>query len=271
MTQKLERHCQENDQRKSRECNQTPGNEPSAVVSCQFRHFKPPLFFEKRRRGAWSSPRAVTAADCIKRPGALRELSPQQSTGPNQPRGWLSKQCVRKLAEFQQRGETVNRSLLGVPIGGPGAVSRVETSRRGLAVRSGDLRAVRLPLQLVRWLTCSASELKGNCDQHDKSKNQECHQASHCQSGTIASDQFRHFSPPIVLTELTRGPGSPVRGLDRSRGLAHRADRLNRKRPASGLRSRKETPEGGVFKFASCSGFGTGWGSMRRFFSRRNF
>ena len=141
----------------------------------------------------------------------LRELSPQQSTGPNQPRGWLSKQCVRKLGEFQQRGETVNRSLLGVLKGGPGRVSRVERTRRGLAVRSGDLRAVRLPLQLVRWLTCSASELKRNCDQHDKSKDQERHQGSHCQSGTIASDQFRHFSPPSSPAKRRRSGGSSPR------------------------------------------------------------
>jgi hypothetical protein len=73
---------------------------------------------------------------------------------------------------------------------------RVEGLRRGLTIRCENPRAFRLLPQQVRRRTCSASELKRNCDQHDKSKDQERPQASHCQSGTIASDQFRHFSPP---------------------------------------------------------------------------
>ena len=100
-----------------------------------------------------------------KRPGALRELSPQQSTGPNQPRGWLSKQCARKLAEFQQPRETVNRSLLGVQMERPRRCVIREPVRRGLTLRSEDPRAVRLLPQQVRRLTCSASELKRNCHQ----------------------------------------------------------------------------------------------------------
>ena len=141
----------------------------------------------------------VVAVPNKKRPGALRELSPQQSTGPNQPRGWLSKQCARKRAEYQQPVETVNRSLLGVPTKRPRrCLIRVEWVRRGLTLRCEDPRAVRLLPQQVRRLPCSASGLKRNCDQHYKSKSQERHQASHHQSGTIPSNEFRHFSPPVV-------------------------------------------------------------------------
>ena len=144
-----------------------------------------------------------------KRPGALRELSPQQSTGPNQPRGWLSKQCARKLAEFQQPRETVNRSLLGVPMKRPRRCVIREPVRRGLTLRSEDPRAVRLLPQQVRRLTCSASELKRNCDQNDASKGQERHQASNDQSGTIAPNEFRHFSPPSSQANEAEAEGVP--------------------------------------------------------------
>jgi hypothetical protein len=45
--------------------------------------------------------------------------SPRSKHRPNQPRGWLSQQCVRRLAQFQQPGETVNRILLEVPMKRP--------------------------------------------------------------------------------------------------------------------------------------------------------
>ena len=156
----------------------------------------------------------MTAPDRIKRPGALRELSPRQSIGPNQPRGlgWLSQQCARKLTEFRQPLETVNRSLLGVPMRRPRrCLIRVEGLRRGLTIRCEDPRAFRLLPQQVRRRTCSASELKGNCDQRDKSKDQERRQASHRQSGTIASHQFRHFSPPSSPAKRRRSGGSSPR------------------------------------------------------------
>ena len=67
------------------------------------------------------------------------------------------------------------------------------------------------PASTSEMATCSASELKRNCDQHNKSKDQERHQASHCQSGTIASDQFRHFSPPSSPAKRRRSGGSSPR------------------------------------------------------------
>ena len=69
--------------------------------------------------------------------------------------------------------------------------------------------------------------LKRNREDAYKSKDQARHQASHRQSSTIASHQFRHFSPLLLCADPTRGPGTPCEGLagpDRSRSLADLAN-----------------------------------------------
>ena len=92
---------------------------------------------------------------------------------------------------------------------------RVERARRGLTPCCEDPRAVRLLPQQVRQLTCSASELKRNCDQNNGSKRQECHQASNRQSATIAPNEFRHFSRPSSQAKRGRSGGSHRRAARR--------------------------------------------------------
>jgi hypothetical protein len=55
-----------------------------------------------------------------------------------------------------------------------------------------------------------ASQLKGECQENDKSKGPQCHQASCDQSGTIASDQFGHFIPPS-FSGKTKGKSAGFR------------------------------------------------------------
>jgi hypothetical protein len=296
---RLKSECKATDESKCRKSNQTSRNEPSAVVSSQFRHFRPPSFLAKRKRRCWSSPRAAPTRQpggvhtpgparpsakartldpveekratvwprsprkpkqpvlgqlprrqvCSNRPRRrfvlgtkshrgltdpkptkargsagsptgvsrylfqgrgitpsvvrmkrpdtgrlvpcrayqsrllLRELRTGAATtrdwvllfpissGPvpyaTSPRSkapgltsqedWLSKQCARKLAKFQQPWESVNRSLLGVPMERPRHfLIRVERVRRGLTLRREDPRAFRLLSQQLRRLTCSA-------------------------------------------------------------------------------------------------------------------
>ena len=55
-----------------------------------------------------------------------------------------------------------------------------------------------------------ASQLKGDCQENDKSKGPQCHKASCDQSGTIASDQFGHFIPPS-FSGKTKGKSAGFR------------------------------------------------------------
>ena len=74
----------------------------------------------------------------------------------------------------------------------------------------GPKPTVRLVPQQGKWLTHSSGELKRNREDADKSKDQARHQASYGQPHTVASNEFRHFSPPSCSKKRRRGArGSP--------------------------------------------------------------
>ena len=113
------------------------------------------------------------------------------------------------------------------------AASTGSEAAPGLTLRSGDPRAVRLLPQQARRLTCSASELKRDCQENDKNKGSQCYQASCQQAGTIASDQFGHFSPPQLHEKRMKGARGSGRGCfsttnNRPRHFLIRVERARR-------------------------------------------
>jgi hypothetical protein len=61
-----------------------------------------------------------------------------------------------------------------------------------------------------------ANELKGECEEKDGTKGQESHKASYDETGTIASDEFRHFGSSVLLQTKR---GKPIRSsADREGG-----------------------------------------------------